>query len=311
MAVALIYPTDRPDGLGEWLRAATLTWIYVPDDLRLSLFQTWSLGTRLSWYVALPLMGGVTALLARRVSPRRGFGLTTTMLCLSLPISAAWRWWVHAEDKVQYFTYSFWLPAFLFCFAGGALVSHFVEGERSGLVSLGRIRRFTADRWALPVLALTVALIGTSSVGGPPGFDPVTFAEHQVRSFCATTVAVILLAGVVLAPTTAPLTRLLSTRWFVAIGRWSYGIYLWHLPVIVILDRDITFPDGPIGLGWRLLCVLAISIPLGAATYAWVERPVIAWSRRDRRRDSTTSTSTKAQPTDASPAESRSESTAE
>ena len=49
-------PADRPEGLGDWFRAATLTWIYVPDDLRLALFQTWSLGTELSWYVALPVL---------------------------------------------------------------------------------------------------------------------------------------------------------------------------------------------------------------------------------------------------------------
>lgn len=310
-AVVLIYPTDRPDGLGDWIRAATLTWIYVPDDLRLSLFQTWSLGTELSWYAALPVMAGATALLARRLPVRRGFGVTTALLCLALPISAGWRWWVHTEDKEQYFTYSFWLPAFLFCFAGGALVAHFAEGERAGVVSLPRFRRFTADRWALPVLALTVALIGTSSFGGPPGFDPVSYAEHQVRSLCATAVAVILLAGVVLAPTTAPLTRLLSVRWFVAIGRWSYGIYLWHLPVIVILERDITFPEGPVGLVWRLLWVIVISIPLGAATYAWVERPAIAWSRRGWRRDRHASASTTSQPSTAGPTASRSESPAE
>lgn len=309
VAVSLIYPPDRPEGLGDWFRAVTLTWIYVPDDLRLALFQTWSLCTELSWYVALPVMAGATGVFARRLSPRAGFRLTIAMLCLSLPISAAWRWWVHSEDKEQYFTYSFWLPAFLFCFAGGAMVSHFVEGERAGLVSLRRLRRFTADRWALPVLALAVALLGTSSVGGPPGFEPVSYAEHQVRTVCATAVAVILLAGVVLAPTTAPLTRLLSTRWFVAIGRWSYGIYLWHLPVIVILERDITFPDGPVGLAWRLVWTLAISIPLGAATYAWVERPVIAWSRRAR--DRSVSSTTTSQPSAASPARSRSEAPAE
>jgi peptidoglycan/LPS O-acetylase OafA/YrhL len=50
--------------------------------------------------------------------------------------------------------------------------------------------------------------------------------------------------------------------------------------VIVILERDIAFPQGPLGLAWRLAWVLGVSVVLGAATYAWVERPTIAWSRR-------------------------------
>jgi peptidoglycan/LPS O-acetylase OafA/YrhL len=318
VAVSVIYPPDRPEGLGDWVRAATLTWIYVPDDLRLSLFQTWSLGTELSWYVALPVLAGITGMLARRLTPRAGVVMTISLLCLSLPISAAWRWWVHVTDREAYLTYSFWLPAFLFCFAAGALVAHLTEAERAGAVSLARVRLFLTDRWALPVLALAVALIGTSSVAGPPGFEPVSYAEHQVRVVCATAVAVLLLVGVVLAPSTAPLTRILSTSWFGAVGRWSYGLYLWHLPVIVILDRDVAFAEGPLGLLLRLVMVLAIALPLGAATYVWVERPAIDWARRryprvrDRKEPGTSATtSTVNQPSEATPTAARSSTEAE
>lgn len=310
--VSVVYPDDRPEGLGDWVRAATLTWIYVSDDLRTSLFQTWSLGTELSWYVALPVLGGVTALLARRWAPGRGFHVTTALLCLSLPISFGYRRWVEVEELEAHFTYSFWLPAFLFCFAGGAMVAHFLEGERAGLVRLTRLRRAAEDRWALLVLAGAVALLGTSSVAGPNGFVAVTYVEHQVRVVCATSVALILLVGTVLSPPTSPLNRGLSTRWFNAIGRWSYGIYLWHLPVIVILERDVSFTDGPMSLLWRLTWVLAISIPLGAATYAWVERPAIAWSRRNLgrlsqgSREPDASSRTATQPSTDTPAASRS-----
>jgi acetyltransferase len=68
----------------------------------------------------------------------------------------------------------------------------------------------------------------------------------------------------------------------VAIGRWSYGIYLWHFPVNVILADTVSYPHGPGGILLRLLLVLGISIPLGAVTYAWVELPAIRWSQRRR-----------------------------
>jgi peptidoglycan/LPS O-acetylase OafA/YrhL len=320
--VSVVYPDDRPRDAAGWWQAATLTWIYTPqENLRTSLFQTWSLGTELSWYVALPLLGGSTALVARRIAPRSGFKVTIALLLLSVPISFGYRRWVEVEDLESYLTYSFWLPAFLFCFAGGAMVAHLVEGERAGLVTLQRIRRFCADPWALPVLTVAVAAIATSSVAGPNGFAAVTYGEHQVRVLCATAVALLLLVAAVLSPSTAPLNRVLSTRAATAIGRWSYGIYLWHLPVIVVLERDITFPDGTIGLLWRLTWVLGISIPLGAATYAWVERPTMAWARRPYRsgmpgrrvleRDETASSSTATQARAAAPAATRSSSTEE
>ena len=78
----------------------------------------------------------------------------------------------------------------------------------------------------------------------------------------------------------------------VAVGRWSYG----DLPLARAGHRDPASGTSPsptawLGLVWRLVWVLGISVPLGAATYAWVERPTMAWSRRPhlpgsrRRRD--------------------------
>ena len=87
------------------------------------------------------------------------------------------------------------------------------------------------------------------------------------------------LVGVVAGHPGSPVVRVFSMRWIVAVGRWSYGIYLWHLPVIVILEKDVN-RAGPGGLLLWLAIVLAVSVPLGAATYAWVEKPAIAWSRR-------------------------------
>lgn len=311
--VCAVYPPVRPEGMGQWLRAVTLTWIYQPGDFKPALQQTWSLATELSWYVALPVMGGAGALLARHLSQRRGFWTTTALLLTAVPISVAWRWWVDNEDLGRLFTYSYWLPGFLACFASGALVAHAVEGSRAGVVDLDRVRRVAADPWALVVLAVAVALLGTSRLGGANGFQtPISFGEHLVRATCATLVAVTLLVAAVLGPHSTPLNQALSSRWFQAIGRWSYGIFLWHLPLIVILDRDVSFPAGPMGLLWRLVLTLGLAIPLGAATYAWVERPTLAWSRRRVSSGRATAIpSTSNQPSTPTPAPSRSDAPAE
>ena len=280
LAFAVMYPPSQPRGLDGWARALTLTGIYASDGLRPGLEQTWSLGTELSWYVALPVMGLVTGWIARRLGGSRGLIATVALLALSVPIVAGWRYWVHLADLGRYFTYPFWLPAFLVCFAGGALIAHLVEAEAAGVVALHRARAVAADPWLIIALAMVVGLIGTSSLGGPDLYTPSTFDERQVRFVCATAIALLLLFGAVLRPSGGPLVGMLASRWLNAVGRWSYGIYLWHLPVIVLIEDDFVHRTGPGGFALWLACILGVAVPLGAATYAWVEKPVNDWSRR-------------------------------
>jgi peptidoglycan/LPS O-acetylase OafA/YrhL len=280
LAVAVMYPASQPNGLDGWARALTLTGTTASDGLRPGLEQTWSLGTELSWDVLVPVVGLLVGLTARRLSGVRGFWAGAILMLLAVPVTAFWRWWIHVEGLEKNFTYSFWLPGFLVCFAGGALVSHLLEGERVGLIRLDRLREWAADPWLLVAFALAVTAIGSSSLGGPTLYLPSTFTERQVRFVCSTVLALTLLLAAAMASRTSPVARLLSSRWLVATGRWSYGIYLWHLPVIALLENDFTHRTGVDGFALWIGCVLVAAIPLGAATYVWVENPAIAWSRR-------------------------------
>lgn len=311
LVVAIIIPASRPQDGPGWWRAISLTWTYEPEPMREAMLHTWSLATEVSWYVALPVLGGLSGLAARRFVGIRAFWLCVGAISLSLPVSVGWRLWTERADLAGQLTYPYWLPSFMFCFAAGALVALLAEAHRAGIVTFNRFSAFLADPWAVPIVVLALGLLATSSYGGPSGFVPVTFAQDQVRTWSAAGMAWLMLAAVVLGPPQLPVSRFLGMRWSAAIGRWSYGIYLWHIPVIVILERDMAFAQGPFGLVWRLALVLSVSIVLGAATYAWVEGPTIAWSRRytGRRvppRAPDAMTSTASQPSAATPTASRS-----
>lgn len=280
LAVAVMLPASQPNGLDGWARAVTLTGTFASDGLRPGLEQTWSLGTELTWYVALPVVGLLGGLLARRFTARRSFFVVVVMLALSVPVTILWRVWVQVEDLGKEFTYSFWLPGFLICFAGGAAVAHFLEGEKLGLVDLSRIRGWFGYGWVALVMMVVVALVGTSPLGGPVEYVPASFSERQIRFASSTVLAVLLLLACVLSKPDALLVRFMGTRAMTALGRWSYGTYLWHLPVIVLLEDDFTLRTGVGGFLLWMTCILAVSIPLGAATYAWVEKPAIALSKR-------------------------------
>jgi peptidoglycan/LPS O-acetylase OafA/YrhL len=282
LVVAAVYPPSTPNGLEGWLRGLTLTGIYASDGLRPGMEQTWSLGTELSWYVALPLLAVLPPLVVRRRSPRQAYWLTFAMLSLSLPVSAAWVWWVEVNHLGIYFTYSFWLPGSLFCFSSGALVALLVEGSQAGIVNVSRLH-FVTHHWFLMLIALAAVAVGSSSLSGPDLYVPATFGERQVRTGCALVLAVSLLLLAVFGDLKSPVNRLMGSRGAVATGRWSYGIYLWHLPVIAVLFTDFTFPAGVPGLILALAVVLTISVTLSAATFAWVERPAMDWSHRRTR----------------------------
>lgn len=78
-----------------------------------------------------------------------------------------------------------------------------------------------------------------------------------------------LIASVALRPG-APVARLLSLRPVRYLGAISYGLYLWHWPIFVVLDHDRT------GLsGWTLFLVrVAVSVAVAAVSLRYLEMPV-------------------------------------
>jgi peptidoglycan/LPS O-acetylase OafA/YrhL len=258
LAFCVMLPASQPNGWDGWLRAFTLTGTFASDGLRPGFEQTWSLGTELSWYVALPFLGLLAGLVAHRLSGRRAFYSVVGLLALSVPVTVLWRIWVEVEDLGKEFTYSFWLPGFLICFAAGAAVSHFAEGEKVGLVDLSRLRGWFAYGWVTVLLMVVVAGIGTSPLGGPVEYVPASFSERQIRFGASTLLAVLLLLACVLSRPGSLLVRFMATRVMTATGRWSYGIYLWHLPVIVLLEDDFVHRTGVGGFFLWMACIFAV-----------------------------------------------------
>ncbi len=67
----------------------------------------------------------------------------------------------------------------------------------------------------------------------------------------------------------------LSTRSARSLGNWSYSIYLWHWPVIVLGGLIGVIPEF---WGYRVPLVLGVTIGLAALTYHFLEKPVLSIS---------------------------------
>lgn len=82
--------------------------------------------------------------------------------------------------------------------------------------------------------------------------------------------AVAVLSAVVVAHALVSVPRVLSAPPVVWLGKLSYSLYLWHVPVI-------TFGDE---LGWPIPLSLSVALALSCASYFLVERPLRHKARR-------------------------------
>ena len=98
------------------------------------------------------------------------------------------------------------------------------------------------------------------------GFSPLLYYGGLV--LCS------ILTAIVIAVLVHP-ASILSKFWglppFVWIGKRSYGIYLWHYPILLLMVPQNGFSETP---WWMLLLALAVIFAISAFSYTFVENPI-------------------------------------
>jgi len=250
-----------------WLANLTLTQIYVPLTLTGGLTQMWSLSVEVSFYLALPIL----ALLARRIPVRARVPAIAALAALS------WAWgWVPLRAGYGVNPLN-WPPAFFSWFAAGMLLA---EWAHSGL---GLPHRLARRRVLMAGVAVLAYLVAASPLAGPEGLIPSTAAQLAVKTAMGSLVAFALVAPLVLDRVDTP-HRLLGTTVMVTLGRWSYGLFVWHLAALAMVFPVI----GVFPFSGRMAEVLVLTLIFGwaiaAVSYALVESPcrdaLRGWERR-------------------------------
>jgi peptidoglycan/LPS O-acetylase OafA/YrhL len=90
-----------------------------------------------------------------------------------------------------------------------------------------------------------------------------------------------MLVSVAVDPSPSPLKRALSVRLFAAIGRRSYGLYLFHLPIFMWFER-FREADHALNFVWVSALRIACTFAVAELSYRLVERPILEYRRKRR-----------------------------
>jgi peptidoglycan/LPS O-acetylase OafA/YrhL len=262
-------------GLGwKMLGAATFSYNWVSLSADTSYFgvgapelfrNLWSLAVEEQFYLVWPLLLLLLLLLRRP-------GLRLALVAALAAASAVWMGlgFQPGTDPTRVYygtdTHSF-----------GLLIG-------AGLALLLRLRRpGTADALPAPAdpsaarraLAAIRPWWGAAGVAGLLG-AAVWLPDNAAITYRGGLAAVSVLTAVVIWAGVADgwFGRMLDTAPLRYLGERSYGLYLWHWPLLVLLQLVAPFGRGPAGVVGTGALALVLSLVIAAASYRWLEIPI-------------------------------------
>ena len=240
----------------------------------------WTLAVEMQFYCLLPLL----FLLLRRLSPLHIVGI---ILLLSLAAYGLHYWLVSSMDKSIAWPGS---TALIWIRPYGAVVTHsllahlphFIVGVMCGglLLHLRSAQPLAADAgdWRYEIifwgsLGLILLLLATE-LGD---WIQIPFGRYGLPL-----VPVLLGALVLSAPLTRIASQILDSSPLRILGTLSYGVYIYHLPVLRLVDHAMAESAMDAREHWASLGVISIALTLLAATvsYVLVERPALKLAHR-------------------------------
>jgi peptidoglycan/LPS O-acetylase OafA/YrhL len=221
----------------------------------------WSLGTELTFYAVLPLLAiGVARIGGKGSAAAAGVLVLGTL-------------------GVRYVSFSAHLPALAFTLAG--TLDWFVIGMALATVTVRSphlVARVNPGGAAVVAIGLVVLMGVFELPWGVIAYNANPTAGGSITAhlfYGAIGLMFVLAAASAEARKTGVVSRLLSNRAAVWLGTVSYGIYLWHLPVIGEVSRIV-------GRGWLPAnsAVQLVAVALGTtltASLSWIllERPIV------------------------------------
>jgi peptidoglycan/LPS O-acetylase OafA/YrhL len=256
---------------------------YRPSTVDIGIGPAWSLAVEAVFYCVLPLLVCAAAFVARRTTTRRQrvlvllgppvflllLGLSGKYAAHLLPGSPTEGFEPNWHSVIER---SFWAQADLFSFGMIVAVLHTEVAD-------GQLHLPLRWRWIAVVAGLLVfAPCAWTMHQGEQSYLPQNTGEALGLSLLF---AAIVIPG--FASNRSRAIRCLESRPLVAAGVVSYSLFLWHAPIIHLLESyGLTLGGGWWALLVNLIEVAVVAGTLSALTYRYVERPALRRKRSTR-----------------------------
>ena len=244
----------------------------------------WSIGLEVSCYVLLPAV----LFLIIKISKRSSVAIAGIVGCL-LTLQALNPWVINnfmTSNKLKGWQYGLtggakqWLPYWNI----GSFFTQFLCGSLAALIIIvlrarGTLKSLTFD---LSALLFATAAIWLVAIGLEPG-APNIFTK---QSYMAPFFAILMVGVIVSASLSTQVYKLLDNKLFQWIAKISFSIYLWHMFLIVIIERKFFSKYLYYGLTdlseWVMISsiVLMGSIILAATSWRFLESPILKSARK-------------------------------
>jgi peptidoglycan/LPS O-acetylase OafA/YrhL len=248
-----------------------------PEDLGPAFVHIWSLAVEQQFYIVWPLVVFFV--------PRKGFKLLVLAMLILTPLLRL--------AIVEFFTYT----GFGGQYAGKAAyvlpVAQFDAFAAGAAISLFELNRLThAGRWFASIAGITAiagfAVLITAYIGSRSAFIASFGYAMYLRSgygyvWGYSLLNILFMLGIICALQGLWPTRFLQSKGMTRIGKISYGIYVYHLPLLILgsylcekMGMNVQGPLRPVFFAAWVSIVMLVS----DQSYRWLETPFLKLKKR-------------------------------
>lgn len=286
VVITLAFITTYRVRASDYLQYLLLIQTYDNHDYDPNLSQLWTLAVEIAFYGLIPIMA---AFVTRRRSDspeaalRRQFVMLAVLAVEALVFNIA-----ENHTSLIHTQALLWLPAYLDWFALGMALAVLTSVPDS-CQTFQPLRRVLREWARSPGTCLLVAavlyLISTLPLGIPRTLAPATFTQWTAQHYIYAGVAFFLLLPFVFGDGGAT-GRVLGSRTANILGNLSYSVYLWHVPVMLLLQRKLGYREFHGHFVELVLLTAVVTLAIAAASWYCFERPILRYGTRPWRRQS-------------------------
>jgi peptidoglycan/LPS O-acetylase OafA/YrhL len=262
----------------DWLQYMLLIQTYDHHDYDPNLTQLWTLAVEVSFYVALPILARLVGRTSDVNSALRRQGL---LLAVMIVVSAAANFY-QSKQAPSGSQALLWLPVYLDWFALGMGLAVLTCVPPHATAFAGPRRTLTA--WAdnpgtCWLLAGVFYVLSSLPLGIPRNLAPATFWQWTTQHYIYAAAAFFLMLPLTLGRRSR-LHQVLGCRAASVLGNLSYSVYLWHVPMMLLIQRKLGYVEFRGHFFTILSLTLLASLTIATASWYLLERPILRYGSR-------------------------------